>query len=166
MYCFSIANELKDNIGKAEQQQYGTNVYGTFYNNRQNQTINTNIVAAFPGMHVLPAKHSYVWLPRKCDYRTDTHTQTDRQTDVLTDRHRTKWSLCAAMLRRQHNKPECTNNMALYYLYILCKGSCNECQKCSIIFFISQKCQNIFQFNEKKNTVKNFMIYGNKMVLQ
>ena len=38
-----------------------------------------NIVAAFRGMHVSPAKHSYAWLPRKCDYRTDrrTHTQTD-----------------------------------------------------------------------------------------
>ena len=38
-----------------------------------------NIVAAFRGMHVSPAKHNYVWLPRKCDYRTDrhTHTQTD-----------------------------------------------------------------------------------------
>ena len=54
------------------------------------------IVAAFQGMHVSPAKHSYVWLPRKCDYRTD------RQTDGQTDRHRTKWSLCAAMLRRWH----------------------------------------------------------------
>ena len=32
------------------------------------------------------------WLPRKCDYRTDGQT----------DRHRTKWSLCAAMLRRWH----------------------------------------------------------------
>ena len=31
-------------------------------------------------MHVSPAKHSYAWLPRKCDYRTDTHTHTDRQT--------------------------------------------------------------------------------------
>ena len=31
-----------------------------------------NIVAAFQGMHVSPAKHSYVWLPRKSDYRTDT----------------------------------------------------------------------------------------------
>ena len=31
------------------------------------------------GMHVLPAKHSYAWLPRKCNYWTD--TQTDRQTD-------------------------------------------------------------------------------------
>ena len=49
-----------------------------------------NIVATFQGMHVLPAKHSYVWLPRisKCDYQTDTHT--DGQT---------KWS---AMLRRRH----------------------------------------------------------------
>ena len=26
-----------------------------------------NIVAAFQGMHVSPAKHSYAWLPRKCD---------------------------------------------------------------------------------------------------
>ena len=42
-----------------------------------------NIVAAFLGMHVSPAKHSYVWLPRKCDYRTDTHTQRDRQTDAV-----------------------------------------------------------------------------------
>ena len=25
------------------------------------------IVAAFRGMHVSPAKHSYAWLPRKCD---------------------------------------------------------------------------------------------------
>ena len=36
-----------------------------------------NIVAAFRGMHVSPAKHSYAWLPRKCDYRTDTR-RTDR----------------------------------------------------------------------------------------
>ena len=43
-----------------------------------------NIVAAFRGMHVSPAKHSYAWLPRKCDYRTDTRTdtQTDGQTDA------------------------------------------------------------------------------------
>ena len=57
-----------------------------------------NIVAAFWGMQVSPAKHSYAWLPRKCDYRTDT------QTDGRTDRRRTKWYLRAAMLRRQHNK--------------------------------------------------------------
>ena len=52
----------------------------------------TNIVAAFQGMHVSHAKHSYAWLPRKCDFRTDTHI----------DRHGTKWSLCAAMLCRRH----------------------------------------------------------------
>ena len=41
-------------------------------------------MATFLGMHVSRAKHSYAWLPRKCDYRTDTHThtQTDRQTDA------------------------------------------------------------------------------------
>ena len=32
------------------------------------------IVAAFRGMHVLPAKHSYVWLRRKCDYPTNRQT--------------------------------------------------------------------------------------------
>ena len=32
------------------------------------------IVAAFQGMHVSPAKHSYAWLPRKCDYWTDRQT--------------------------------------------------------------------------------------------
>ena len=45
---------------------------------------NKNIVVAFRGMHVSPAKHSYAWLPRKCDYRTD--RQTDRQTYRRTDR--------------------------------------------------------------------------------
>ena len=29
---------------------------------------------SIPRMHVSPAKHSYVWLPRKCDYRTDGQT--------------------------------------------------------------------------------------------
>ena len=28
-------------------------------------------MAAFQGMHVSPAKQSYAWLPRKCDFRTD-----------------------------------------------------------------------------------------------
>ena len=37
-------------------------------------------------------------MPRKWDYRTDT------QMDRRTDRHRTKWSLIAAMLRRRPNK--------------------------------------------------------------
>ena len=43
-------------------------------------------------MHVSPAKYSNAWLPRKYDYRTNRWT----------DRRQTKWSLCAAMLRRRH----------------------------------------------------------------
>ena len=31
-------------------------------------------MAEFWGMHESPAKHSYAWLPRKCDYRTDAQT--------------------------------------------------------------------------------------------
>ena len=45
--------------------------------------ITINIVAAFGGMHVSPAKHSYVRLPRKCDYQESVTTgQTDGQTDA------------------------------------------------------------------------------------
>ena len=33
-------------------------------------------------LRVSPAKHSYAWLPRKCDR----HTDTDYQTDIRTDR--------------------------------------------------------------------------------
>ena len=43
-------------------------------------------------MHVLLVKHSYAWLPRKCDYWIDTWT----------DRCRTKWSLYATMFCRRH----------------------------------------------------------------
>ena len=41
-------------------------------------------MAAFWGMHLSPSKHSYAWLPRKCDYRTDRHTHTDERTDRQT----------------------------------------------------------------------------------
>ena len=58
-----------------------------------------SIPSQLRAMHMSPAKHSYAWLPRKCDYRTDACM--DRRTDW----RRTKWSLCAAMLRRWHNKP-------------------------------------------------------------
>ena len=51
-------------------------------------------MAAFRGMQVSPAKHSYA-------------SVTDGQTDRRTDGRRTKWSLCVAMLRRRHNK-NCT----------------------------------------------------------
>ena len=67
-----------------------------------------NIVAAFRGMHVSPAKHSYAWLPRKIDYGTDTLT------DGWTDIRRTKWSLCAAMLRRRHQKD--THSLIIYHV--------------------------------------------------
>ena len=54
-----------------------------------------NIVAAFWGMHVLPAKHSYVWLPRKCDYRTDTHRQTqDKVIPLATGNTKTQSEIC------------------------------------------------------------------------
>ena len=47
----------------------------------------TKMVAAFQGMHVSPAKHSYAWLPRKCDYKESVTTgQTDRHTDRQTHR--------------------------------------------------------------------------------
>ena len=41
---------------------------------RSYQYLYSNIVPAFRGMHVSPAKRSYAWLPRKCDYRTDRQT--------------------------------------------------------------------------------------------
>ena len=50
---------------------------------------NLKIVAAFRGMLVSPAKHSYA-------------SVTDRPMDGQTDRLLTKWSLCAAMLCRRH----------------------------------------------------------------
>ena len=56
-------------------------------------------------MHVSPAKHRYAWLPKECDYWTDTRT------DRWTDRRWTKWSLCAAMLHRRHK------NVFLYIFY-------------------------------------------------
>ena len=39
-----------------------------------------NIVAAFRGMHVSPAKDSYAWLPLESVTTGQTHRRTDRQT--------------------------------------------------------------------------------------
>ena len=50
-------------------------------------------------MHVSPAKR-YVWQPRKAWLPKKCHYWADRRTN----RWQTKWSLCAAMLRRWHNK--------------------------------------------------------------
>ena len=93
-----------------------------------------NIVAATRGMHVSPAKHSYAWLRRKCDrqtdrqtdWQTDGHTdrQTDRRTHGQTDRRRTKWSLCAAMLRRRHKKQQ--NKKFDHLPYKLCLSLCSS----------------------------------------
>ena len=66
-------------------------------------------MATFWGMHVSPAKHSYAWLPRECYYRTD----------ALTDRCWTKWSLCAAMLRRWHNKSGAKFSLYTVHLALL-----------------------------------------------
>ena len=59
-------------------------------------------------MHVLPAKHSYAWLPRVW--------LPHRQTDTRTDRCRTKWSLCAAMLFRRHNNEGGMAKKAKYFM--------------------------------------------------
>ena len=42
-----------------------------------------NIVAAFRGMHALPAKHGYAGLSRKCDYRTDGQTDAGQSDPYL-----------------------------------------------------------------------------------
>ena len=42
----------------------------------------------------------------------------DRHTDGRTDRCRTKWSLCAAMLRRRHNDVECLL-LWKFWIYII-----------------------------------------------
>ena len=67
-------------------------------------------------MHASPAKHSYVWLPRKCDYRTDTHThtRTDRQTDAgqsdpyvplcFADDTKSKWHNLQVVKWRRHRQ--------------------------------------------------------------
>ena len=80
------------------------NLHDRFVNKYPTQLWNVNYgklvtrMAAFQWMHLSPVKHRYVWLPRKCDYRKDRHA------DGRRDRRRTKWSLCAAMLRRRQNK--------------------------------------------------------------
>ena len=84
--------------------------------NIQNGTSIIKIGAAFRGMHVSPAKHSYAWLPKKCDYRTD------RQMDGQTDRRWTKWSLCAVMLRKRHKKESA-------YLLAGLEAHCSCCQE-------------------------------------
>ena len=54
--------------------RWGTNNQGTLCKWSACGLCQANIVAAFRWMHVSPAKHSYAWLPKKCDYRTDGRT--------------------------------------------------------------------------------------------
>ena len=70
------------------------------------QLTTDKIVAAFRGMHVLPAKHSYVSV---------TDGRTDGQTDGQTDRQQTKWSLCVAMLHRRHKKLDAPKSSSWEY---------------------------------------------------
>ena len=69
------------------------------------------------------AKHRDVWLPRKCDYPTHTHT----------DRPQTKRSPCATTLRRQHK-------MNKVYFYLLCLAL--KLHLHCYVYFINALCQN------------------------
>ena len=42
----------------------------------------TNRMVVFEIMHLLPANSS-IWLPKKCDYQTNTNWQTDRQSNPM-----------------------------------------------------------------------------------
>ena len=75
-------------------------------------------------MHVSPEKHSYVWLPRKCDYRRDGRT----------DRRRTKWSLCATLLHRRH-KNNVSGHILLAFFSHYCPFPSNSCH---VIMYSSQ----------------------------
>ena len=81
-------------------------------------------------MHVSPAKHSY-------------ESVTDGRTDRRTNRRRTKWSLCVAMLRRRHKKSTLTLASTLkpikvhfgsWVTYVMCHNcrptdSRNQCRQ-------------------------------------
>ena len=76
------------------------------------------IVAAFQRMCRL-------WNIAMCDYQGSVTTgQTNTQTDTWTDRCQRKWSLCATMLCRRHNKTKSfTVTMATTYTSLPHNGS-------------------------------------------
>ena len=90
------------NIGSIilHKSKYCRQTTVSFYWNWQNLAISCkNIVAAFHKMHISPAKHSYVWLPRKCDYRTDAQTHGQTPDKVIpkcrfASQATQKWFLC------------------------------------------------------------------------
>ena len=93
------------------------------------QLLGRKILAAFRGMHVLPAKHSCVYLPRKCGYRTGRWT--DRQ------------------LRRQNNKSLRKHNNILHnlsYIMYIFWGFFFNLPTCYLPFFS--------QLGERKRTIR------------
>ena len=79
MYGFANTSiSKKKHYHKLHKMVHNKNIKLLIINSVSIRSITCNIVAAFWGMHVSPAKHSYAGLPRKRDYRTDRHT--DRQT--------------------------------------------------------------------------------------
>ena len=103
-----------------------TNVFVLFYINYKK-----NIVAAFRGMHVSPAKHTVAMR----EYHQE--SVTTGQTDGQTDRPRTEWSLCAAMLRRRHNDLNITWCPSCWYT---CRYQQDEDQVIIILILISFSC--------------------------
>ena len=73
-------------------------------------------------MHVSLAKHSYVWLSRKCDYRTDRHTHAHTDTDAgQSDPY---VPLCFAGDTKMKQKPGMHMRFRCYF--------CNTCAKVDI----------------------------------
>ena len=82
----SASQELNHSATAAPQYFY--RMYGKYKS--------IKILAAIRGIHVLPAKHRYEWLPRKCDYQTDGGETGAGQSDPYDT------GLCATMLRRRY----------------------------------------------------------------
>ena len=112
--------------------------------------------AAFLGMHVSPAKQlcvttKKVWL-------------SERRTDGETDRRRTKWSLCAAMLRRRHKKSRSNMTKVEISLYYINKNSHMKLQvnilKVNKIKILG-KGNNSFKSSLNTTKVKLYLYYVN-----
>ena len=83
-----------------------------------------NVVVAFWGVHVSPAKHSYSWLPRKCDYR-QTDTRTNGQTDNTQSDPYVRYASQATQKSTNEHHDQSTTNCRLY-LYLPTRADCNS----------------------------------------
>ena len=89
IWSWSNFNKHTESIAKAiphrSQKIQICNQYFTasFHKGQLAITHHHNIVEAFWGMHVSPPTHSYAWLPRKCDYRTDRHTDRQKTPNIV-----------------------------------------------------------------------------------